>query len=242
MKDTSNLTSTKLALRDPRIIGPQPGLGRVVSHDHPSRRTKHAMRRLGSTKVRRHWGVPCGILDQGGSSACTGFTSYEWLCAYPFPQAIPGHGPYQLYDENRRHDEWAGEDYEGSSTTGLFEALKALGAIDRWEWGWDANTIADHVLEVAPVCMGTNWHREMFTPDRWGYVWPQGPVDGGHEWLARGVDRARKNPDKTTGAFRGQNSWGPNWGDKGCFWVTFDAMQQLVDDQGEAGIGFERRV
>ncbi len=61
----------------------------------------------------------------------------------------------------------------------------------------------------------------------YGEVWPglRGPSLGGHMQCAVGFDDSRS-------AFRVVNSWGPEWGDGGMSWISYDWMTSgAVDDR-----------
>jgi len=71
------------------------------------------------------------ILDQGKQGACTGFglaTVVHYLLRVR--RRVPDHheiSPYMLYDLARRYDEWAGENYEGSSCRGAMKGWQKHG-------------------------------------------------------------------------------------------------------------------
>lgn len=93
----------------------------------------------------RKAGVP--ILDQGSEGACTGFglaTVVHYLLrtrkTTPDKKEI---SPWMLYNMAKRYDEWAGEDYDGSSCRG---AIK----------GWHKHGI----------CSAALWEPDRTNPDR----------------------------------------------------------------------------
>lgn len=92
------------------------------------------------------------ILDQGEDGACTGFglacviNHLRWQAA-GFPQELPSVSARMLYAYARRHDEYAGEDYEGSSCRG---ALK----------GWHRHG----------VCLGSDWGNGLDDTPKYGYA------------------------------------------------------------------------
>jgi hypothetical protein len=179
--------------------------------------------------------------DQGGTSQCVAYSGTHYLKAGPICQRAPM-PQEQLYKRCQREDEWPGEDYEGTSVRALFKVLQAVGLVVEYRWAFDAETVVNHVLATGPVCMGTSWHMGMFAPDRWGYIAPEGDNVGGHAWLIIGADRDRKNPDGTRGAARMLNSWGTAWGkERGRAWLSFDSLESLIEDQGEACVASEIR-
>jgi hypothetical protein len=67
----------------------------------------------------------------------------------------------------------------------------------------------------------------MFTADSDGKVRVQGKVEGGHEYLAIGVEYE-------TETLTFLNSWGPNWGVGGRFKMSFTDFAFLLDQEGDA--------
>lgn len=92
------------------------------------------------------------VLDQGSEGACTGFglacviNMLRWRDAGA-PKAMSGVSPAMLYNFARRYDEYAGENYEGSSCRG---ALK----------GWFNHG----------VCLADDWATGTATRPRYGYA------------------------------------------------------------------------
>lgn len=193
----------------------------------------------------RNWLVPGGISDQGGTSQCVAYACEAFLRALPTVNAHRSDLAIDrpnLYREAQKVDEWPGEDYDGTSVRAGFKVLHRLGFIKGYSWAWDAEAVARHVLEIGPVVVGTVWTYEMFTPDRYGYIWKNGAEAGGHAYLLTGFNGIRRNPDGTSGAFRMQNSWGAGWGQKGRAWIASHVMQSLIADWGEACTATENRV
>lgn len=85
------------------------------------------------------------ILDQGQEGACTGFglacvvNHLRWRKA-DFPKAMASVSPRMLYNFARRYDEYAGEDYDGSSCRGALKGLYNHGVCLEDDWPYeDAN-------------------------------------------------------------------------------------------------------
>ncbi len=81
------------------------------------------------------------ILDQGMEGACTGFglatvANYLLTRRKVIPDPTPV-SPRMLYELARRHDEWPGEDYSGSSARGAMKAWHKHGvcAEKKWPYG-----------------------------------------------------------------------------------------------------------
>lgn len=94
------------------------------------------------------------ILDQGQEGACTGFglacvVNYLRWQRFGLPETMESVSPRMLYNFARRYDEYAGEDYDGSSCRG---ALK----------GWFRHG----------VCLSSDWpyRAESSPPPKYGYA------------------------------------------------------------------------
>lgn len=175
---------------------------------------------------------PGGALDQGREGACTGFSVAMEASARPV--LIPGITndiAKLIYKRAQQLDEWAGEEYSGSS---VLAALKA-----GMEWGWyreyrwalgpgAAQAEEDLALAVGykgPAVLGTNWYEGMYGADSEGYLNVTGRAVGGHAYL--------------TNAYSVQRDayWVPNsWGGAGCGWLRRTDVIRLLDEDGEAAI------
>lgn len=213
------------------------GLGRLPAIDERSRSPRFAMAAPRTQRTHRTWaslakpGWPA-VLDQGATSECVAYSCSKFLLSSPIVN-IPKTSCNVLYRRAQELDEWPGTNYDGTSVNAGMKVLREQGLISGWTWAFEVQAVVRHLLEIGPVVLGTDWTRDMFTPDRWGYIWPTGSVDGGHAYEAIGANMLRRNPDKTTGAIRLLNSWGPNWGDNGRAWMSLEALAKLL--QGLAG-------
>lgn len=175
------------------------------------------------------------VLDQGNHPWCVAATGIGLFNAGPVrtTQAVD---MQSLYRDCQRNDEWAGENYDGTSVRALFKVAAREGFIDgSYNWATSVQPVVDWVLNVGPVAFGTTWTTQMFRPDPYGYIWNKGVSAGGHAYLIIGVNRYKVNPDGTTGALRVLNSWGTSWGQRGRAWMSFGVADALIKDWGEAG-------
>ena len=215
-------------------IAPQPGLGRLLSFDPRDQRfLMAAAAPLEVTRDSAFWEIG-SILDQGDTYECTAYSAENLLLAGPVknPMYLT---PHQLYKLNQMNDEWAGEDYNGSSVRAAMKVLQAAGLISEYVWAFDADTVRRWLLMRGPVVVGTNWYRGMNTPDRkTGFIRVSGRAVGGHAYLLRGADDRILCPDRTKGAVRIAQSWGLGWGQKGLAWLSYKDLDGLVKNHGEA--------
>lgn len=174
------------------------------------------------------WQAP-PAMDQGLTSACTGFGAAHVLASAPYMHAIAPSVAYQLYNWAQENDEWEGTDYDGSSVRGAVKGMVKAGLVKAgYWWAWDAETVRDYVRRYSAIIAGTDWYDGMMETDTRGYILPNGPMVGGHAFAILGFSDTRE-------AFRIQNSWGQEWGEKGRAWITFEHFQWLLErDGGEA--------
>lgn len=218
--------------------------GRVLNHDPQSRAFEHPRRIVRPVSVLHR--LDAWALDQGNLGACTGFAAAQWLncristynrVAYNRFQYVTGKNLYTnnydgrtLYSYATWHDpfDWVWLDVDGgSSGLGVAKALKAIGAIQRYEWTFTFNGFLA-ALQAQPVLVGTAWPDSMFDPDRNGIIHVTGNLDGagGHEYLANGINWSRK-------LIRIRNSWSGQWGIRGDAYISFDDMEKLLAAQGD---------
>jgi hypothetical protein len=69
----------------------------------------------------------------------------------------------------------------------------------------------------------------MFNPLPCGHIHVYGSVAGGHAILCKGVSVTKRT-------FTLHNSWGAGWGNNGCALISWDEMDQLLHEWGEAVI------
>jgi hypothetical protein len=220
----------------------QVGPGRIPRWDPQNE--KFPMTAPVTARSNRSWSMflPRGPLDQGATSECVIYSADHFMKTLP----IVNRGFHsaeertRVYKQVQKLDVWAGEDYDGTSVLAMLKWLRANGYITEYRWARDVDTILRHVLEVGPVLMGTVWTWDMFTPDRWGYIRPEGGEAGGHAWLIPCVNTKRKDPlTGKIGAVRKLGSWGSGWGEKGRAWVNLDDLDYLLRSDGEAAAAIE---
>jgi len=214
-------------------VSPLAGMGRLVQHDR--RNASFPLPKVAvpaGVRKRMWWGG--AVYDQGDLPQCVGYAGFGWLTGGPVVNH-PHFTPADLYHWAQEADEWPGQDYDGTSTLGLMKALKGKDYIDEYRWATDADTLVAWILAKGPVLVGTDWYKDMFTPEnKNGFIRPTGDNQGGHEWRIAGVDLDEKCPDGTTGAVRMINSWGKAWGEQGRAWVSIKDLDFLVKNNGEA--------
>lgn len=213
---------------------PEYGLGRHFAPD--DRDTNYRMSALLADEPLpryRYWRAG-RVLDQGSYPHCVGFSWRKFLEAAPM-MTKTGPTPQHIYHEAQKIDEWPGEDYAGTSVRAGVKVLHRLGHIQEYRWAFSTDDIFRWVLTRGPVIVGTPWLRDMFYPDREGYIKPTGAHSGGHAYTLVGASRVR-------GAFRILNSWGRGWGQWGRAWIAGEDLAVLMSDWGEACTATEKRL
>lgn len=216
-----------------------PGLGRLYAPDERDR--LYPMRTVIPKQVDvqvRYWDDDSWWGDQGDTPHCVGFSWAHWLEDGPvvhhrdFPPVV---APRTIYDGAQLVDEWEGEDYDGTSVRAGAKVLTSLGFVGEYRWATTVREVAEAILTVGPVVVGTVWTADMFTPDADHVLHPTGPVMGGHAYVLNGFD-------SFTGMFRVKNSWGRMWGDGGHAYLHFTDLERLLDEYGEACLAIEQAV
>jgi hypothetical protein len=169
-------------------------------------------------------------LDQGTEGACTGFGMAHVLSSTPRRVHGLTAGIAQgIYHQARREDEWEGEDYDGSSVLAAIKAGKELGWYSEYRWAFGLDDVILAIGYRGPVVLGVNWYTGMMQPDRDWYLRVTGIVEGGHAILANQVNVR----DRWVGL---RNSWGGACNGR----ITFDDLDRLLHEQGEAVIPTKR--
>lgn len=150
---------------------------------------------------------------------------------YVSPQSGQGGFRGRLYDMAQAIDEWADTPPAGgTSVRAGAKVLQSLGLIGDYRWTavpGGAYSLADTVtavLTVSPVVMGVTWYSDMFASPG-GWLFPTGEVVGGHCVVIDGASRSKRKVRIQT--------WGVH------YWMTFDALEVLLADYGEACVALE---
>jgi len=218
-------------------------LARLVQFDERSR-NHPIMAAVGTKKKPRSYSWSCAQhLDQGSEGACVGFSMTHELIARP-AEVQHLSAPFareQVYWEAQRIDEWEGGSYpgasptyEGTSVLAGIKVLQKMGYIEGYKWAFGLNDLVMAVGYCGPAVLGVPWYEGMFDPWACGHLHVQGELMGGHAILCNGVNVK----DRT---FTLHNSWGAAWGNGGDAKVSWDEMDRLLHEQGEAVIPMGRK-
>lgn len=212
-------------------------LGRLEQFDERSRAYPvRALLGKSPKKLRSYMWRCKQTLDQKKEGACSGFSWSHELIARPAEvEGITEKTAIKVYKLAQDLDEWDGNSYEGSSVLAAVKAVQQLhpGKIIEYRWCFNFEDFLLTLGNVGPIVLGINWYNDMFNPDSKGIVKASGGLAGGHAILANGVDIKKK-------LVRLHNSWGSSWGVKGECFISFNDMEKLLQERGEACVVTKR--
>ncbi|WP_456405198.1 C1 family peptidase [Thiolapillus sp.] len=190
------------------------------------------------------------ILNQYGEGACTGFALAAAInLLYARAEEDIRVSPRMLYEMAKRHDEWPGEDYDGSSLRGAIKGWSNMGVCSEELWRYRVRRKGDltvrrakearsHTLgayyrlrpqishyhaalnEAGVIVVSAMVHAGWDDPAE-GRIEKHDKVDGGHAFAVVGYDE---------NGFWVQNSWTETWGDRGlALWTYEDWIENVMD-------------
>lgn len=214
------------------------GLGRILDPETPRAAALYPVRADSTDRLRRKWNQDGAWLNQGSYGTCVGN-------AFGHRRAD---GPVKIANIDQ---DWAQKLYleasaiyygqpdttmqKGTSAVSACQVLLKRGAIDRYEWvgNWNAAPIDLRytLLELGPVCVGSNWYRSMDSPvavgdQRYMVIDYTSTVRGGHEFVVNGIDLDPE--DGSDPYYRMKNSWGTSWGKHGTARFKIQDLEQLI--------------
>jgi hypothetical protein len=217
-------------------------LARLVHFDKRSR--KFPIRKTIAAKKPRSYSWSCGKhLNQGSEGACVGFSCTHELVARPsvVKSVTEKFAREQVYWEAQKIDPWEGGSYpgakpryEGTAVLAGVKILQQLGYIKEYRWAFGLDDLVMAVGYKGPAILGLNWYESMFEPHTCGYLHVSGEVAGGHAILCKAVNVPERY-------FVLHNSWGPAWGRDGDARISWDEMDRLLHEEGEAVVPLVRK-
>jgi pimeloyl-ACP methyl ester carboxylesterase len=198
------------------------------------------------------------VLDQGAEGACTGFGLAAVINLQKFREGQVKFrcSTRMLYEMAKKHDEWPGENYEGSSCRGAIRGWHNMGVCEEGVWPY-TRAKADRELTVKRAvaarrnALGAYFRLRPFVADYHAALNEAGAIyvsanvhDGWSGPSSREKDQLpviRYHPVHTGGhafaivgyqaeGFIVQNSWGPGWGKQGfAIWTYEDWLENIMD-------------
>ncbi|MDH4318403.1 MAG: C1 family peptidase [Desulfobulbaceae bacterium] len=197
------------------------------------------------------------ILDQGKEGACTGFglaAVINFLNSKKRNTDFKA-SPRMLYEMAKKHDEWPGEDYDGSSCRGAIKGWKNMGVCREEVWPYQAEDpgelTIERAIEARSCVLGTYYRLRPEINDyhvalnEVGSIYVSAAVHEGwwEPTAQKPFELAIIQPcaDKIGGhafaivgyneqGFIVQNSWGVNWGSDGfALWLYEDWLKSISD-------------
>lgn len=194
------------------------------------------------------------ILDQGVEGACTGFGLAAVINLLRARGNRPGHvSARMLYEMAKRHDEWPGYEYEGSSCRGAIQGWYNMGVCldESWAYAVDkpGHLTVERAREARETTLGAYYRLGTRISDfhaalnEVGAIFCSAGVHKGWQRPARkgGIRYIRPHDEIEGGhafaivgyngdGFWVQNSWGTRWGDNGtALWLYEDWQKHLSD-------------
>ena len=195
------------------------------------------------------------ILNQGEEGACTGFALAAVInlllrdIAGRSKQASASRrrvSPHMLYRMARRHDEWPGDKYEGSSLRGALRGFYNSGAChaDLWRTGKQSDLTLEAAKDARETTLGAYYRLRPSLPDyhaaisETGVIYASAAVHAGWDKPIKGRIDLRVGAQLHAFAIVGydaegfwvQNSWGKGWGAGGlAHWSYRDWAANIED-------------
>jgi len=191
---------------------------------------------------RRLWWADGWWGNQGSMPHCVAFAWMHFLEDGPVIQdaltegrSKPVYNPQAFYNLCQLHDQWPGENYDGTSVRAGAKILNHLNIVKAYRWAETIEDVIKTIKYIGPMVVGTRWYSGMSEPDRKGRINIGGSIQGGHAYILNGVDESK-------GLIRMKNSWGRSWGEDGFAYLNLDDFNTLLNNGGEACVAFEHKM
>ena len=192
-------------------------------------------------------------LNQGNTPQCVGYSALGFKNAAPLTGKVgkdsaPGRDPdgIRLYKGAQDNDEWVGNNYDGSSVSGVMKYMQKTGEIQSYVWGQTILEATEWMNGGFGTCnIGTWWYPEMDNVDSKGVIQEPSSLStpiGGHAYRVNWFDPKLK-------LYLIPNTWGFNWGvpkKDGSFagyaYMTPRLFERLIREEGEIAAATEVRL
>jgi hypothetical protein len=140
----------------------------------------------------------------------------------------------RIYMRAQELDPWPGSEtvdprYEGTSTLAGFKAAAEFGYISAYRWCFGGDDVRRVLSGYGPVVIGINWYASFDDTTSNGVLRydPDSGLRGGHAICLVGINVKRRD-------VTGVNSWGASWGRNGRFSMSWDILDALLEQDGDA--------
>lgn len=177
-------------------------------------------------------------LDQGDFGTCVGNGWAQWGNTDPVNDGYNQTDARAIYYDATVFDgapddpDAPGGGQQGATVRSGAKAMQKRKRNSAYAKAKNVDEVKAWLAAKGSVVIGSDWHSDMFNPDKNGYVTPTGSIEGGHCYLLLG-DLVSED------AFLFQNSWGTGWGQNGYFKMKYDDFAKLLNDGGEAWVSEE---
>jgi hypothetical protein len=172
------------------------------------------------------WQLPNHLLNQGSTNSCVGHACAHFILAAP--RMVQTVDAIALWHRAQEIDEFANNEgtNQGTSVRAGFKVLRERNLITSdYRWANNADEALRFILTRGPVVVGSKWYPGMGQPTN-GVMRLSGSAGSmGHAYLLFGF-----SPDQD--AFLVANSWGLTFGIDGCAFLPYDALDQLIEEDG----------
>lgn len=201
------------------------------------------------------------ILDQEDEGACTGFALAAVINILRKRNGRTGRiSQRMLYEMAKRHDEWRGYKYEGSSCRGAIRGWYNMGVCSDKLWQYVAGKPRFLTVPAAKDArkntlgayyrLGTRLSDFHAALNETGVIFCSADVHDGWEKPAKTTGIIPMHKKSTGGhafaiigynkkGFWVQNSWGEKWGNKGTALWLYEDWQQNISDAWVLRLGLE---
>jgi hypothetical protein len=213
------------------------GLGRHVEHDERSRGYDiQAFLARRTVPIRSiEWSRQSPIFDQGQLGSCTGNALVGALATNSAERTgasdLTEDDALRVYELATRLDPFPGQyppTDTGSSGNSAAKAARQLEMIMGWHWAFSIKSALQYLMH-GPFITGIAWREDMFEPSSRGVVHWTGPIAGGHEFCAVGLDEDEE-------LIKFANSWGTEWGVDGYFYMPINEYEKALKARGDVTI------
>lgn len=213
-------------------------LGRHEYFDEKSKTYRAITPEVERTLKTKMWQRDLPPLNQGRLGSCTGNSCVGLLATEPncsdgvadnvkFDQDLA----VKIYSKATEIDLWPGTyppTDTGSSVLATMRVAKKLGLISEYRWCFGVEEVLIALSHIGPVAIGVKWYKSFQKPDCNGFVKIEGTeIRGGHAFELIGIDVEKR-------VVWAVNSWGKFWGKDGRFCFSFEDLDRLLKERGEA--------